>query len=72
VKEEMGRRKIKPNYDVLVELLHQEEMSQEEQNRFIQKVLGVDSPREVVLKLMKTEEQRRELLEFLQRGSDEV
>jgi len=81
----MGRRKIKPNYDVLVELLHREEMSQEEQERFIQKflgvsspeevaqkLLGVDSPKGVVLKLMKTEEQRRELLELLQRGSDEV
>jgi len=50
VKSEMGRRKIKPNYDVLVELLHQEEMSQEERDRFIQKFLGVSSPEEAAQK----------------------
>jgi hypothetical protein len=52
VKREMGRRKIKPNYDVLVELLHQEEMSQEERDRFIQKFLGVSSPEEAAQKLL--------------------
>ncbi len=52
VKKEMGRRKIKPNYDVLVELLHQEEMSQEEQERFIQKLLGVGSQKEVAQKAL--------------------
>jgi hypothetical protein len=48
----MRRRKIKPNYDVLVELLHQEEMSQEERDRFIQKFLGVSSPEEAAQKLL--------------------
>jgi len=52
MKREMGRRKIKPNYDVLIELLHQEEMSQEERDRFIQKFLGVSSPEEAAQKLL--------------------
>jgi hypothetical protein len=50
VKTEMGRRKIKPNYDVLVELLS--DMSQEERDRFIQKFLGVSSPEEVAQKAL--------------------
>jgi len=32
----------------------------------VERILGVDSPKEAVLKLVKTKEQQRELLEFLQ------
>ncbi len=52
VKKEMGRRKIKPNYDVFIELLHREGMSPEEQERFIQQFLGVSSPEEVAQKAL--------------------
>lgn len=50
VKSEMGRRILKPNYDVFIEFL--QEMSQEEQERFIQKFLGVGSPEEAAQKLL--------------------
>jgi hypothetical protein len=46
---EMGRRKIKPNFDVLVELL---DMTQEDKERFVQKLFGVDSPEEAAQKLL--------------------
>jgi len=69
VKKEMGRKVIKPNYDVFIEFL--QEMPREEQERFVQKFLGVTSPEEAALKLIKTEEQRKELLELLQGGNEE-
>jgi len=50
VKREMGRRILKPNYDVFIEFL--QEMSQEERDRFIQKFLGVSSPEEVAQKAL--------------------
>jgi len=50
VKREMGKRRIRPNYDVLVGFL--QDMSQEEKDRFIQKVLGVSSPEEVAQKVL--------------------
>ena len=52
VKSEMGRRKIRPNYDVLSELLHKEGMSQEEKEIFVQKFFGVASPKEVAQKAL--------------------
>jgi len=50
VKREMGRRILKPNYDVFIEFL--QEMSPEEQERFIQKFLGVSSLEEVAQKAL--------------------
>ncbi len=52
VKSEMGRRKIRPNYDILIELLHKEGMSQEEKEIFVQKFFGVASPKEVAQKAL--------------------
>ncbi len=56
VKSQMGRRIIKPNYDIFVEFL--QEMPQEDKERFIQKLLGVDSIEEAILKLTEAKEQQ--------------
>jgi len=74
---------LRPNYDNLVEVID-ENLPPEVKIEFIQKLLHVDSPEvgaqkllradsleEVVLKLAKTKEQQKELLEFLQRNLEE-
>ena len=69
VKSEMGRKILKPNYDVFIEFL--QEMSQEEQERFIQKFLGVSSPEEAAQKLLgvsSTQEALRKLSTLAHQG----
>jgi len=70
VKEQMGRKVWKPDYDKLAGYLH-EGMPPEIREKFVQAFLGVDSPEEAVLKLAKTKEQQKKLLEFLQRNLEE-
>ncbi|MFQ6039591.1 MAG: hypothetical protein ACE5PV_01940 [Candidatus Poribacteria bacterium] len=70
MKKQMGRKVWKPDYDQLAEYLH-EGMPPEIREKFIQSLLRVDSPEEAVLKLIKTKEQQKRLLEFLQRNLDD-
>ena len=83
VRRQMGRKVWRPDYDQLAEYLH-EGMPPDIKIKFIQsllradspevgaqKVLGVDSPKEAVLKLARTKEQRKELLEFLRQDLEE-
>jgi len=67
VKKEMGRRKIKMDYGAIAEVL--EPPTPEEMAKFIQKVLGVSSPKEAFLELTralaKTKGEQKELLELL-------
>ena len=69
VKREMGR-KVRPNYDNLAELID-ETFPPEVKIKFIQKLLRVDSLEEAALKLARTKEQPKELLEFLRRNLEE-
>jgi len=66
----MGRKALKPNYDKLAELLY-ESFPPEVKIKFVQKLFRVDSLKEAVLKLARTREQQKELLEFLRRNLDE-
>ena len=83
VRRQMGRKVWRPDYDQLAEYLH-EGMPPDIKIKFIQsllhadspevgaqRILGVDSPKEVVLKLARTKEQRKELLEFLRQDLEE-
>jgi len=83
VRRQMGRKVWRPDYDQLAEYLN-EGMPQDIKLKFIQsllradspevgaqKFLGVDSPKEAVLKLARTKEQRQELLEFLRKDLEE-
>lgn len=70
MKEQMGRKVWKPDYDKLAGYLH-EGMPPEIREKFVQAFLGVDSPEEAVLKLAKTKEQQKKLLELLQRNLEE-
>jgi len=83
VKEEMGRKALRPNYDNLAELID-ETFPPEVKFKFIQKLLHADSPEvgvqkllradsleETVLKLARTKEQPKEWLESLQRSLEE-
>jgi len=83
VKEEMGRKALRPNYDNLAELIDKT-FPPEVKMKFVQKLLRVDSleegaqkllhvdsPKEAVLKLARTKEQQQELLEFLRRNLEE-
>jgi hypothetical protein len=67
VKEQMGRRVLRPNYDNLAEVID-ETFPPEIKIKFIQKLLHAESLEETVLKLAKTKEQQKELLEFLRRN----
>ena len=66
----MGRKVLRPNLDNLVELID-ENLSPEVNIEFIQNFLHVDPPKEMVLKLAKTEQKQKQLLEFLQRNLEE-
>jgi len=66
----MGRKVLRPNYDKVAEWLY-ENMPPEIRGKVLQKLLGVDSLEEMVLKLAKTKEQQKQLLEFLQRNLEE-
>lgn len=66
----MGRRVLRPNYDNLAEVIN-ETFPPEIKIKFIQKLLHADSLKEVVLKLARTKEQQKELLEFLRRNLEE-
>jgi len=83
MKKQMGRKVWKPDYDKLAGYLY-EDMPPEIKIKFIQsflhadspemsvqRILGVDSLDEAVLKLVKTKEQQKRLLEFLQRNLDD-
>ena len=83
VKREMGRKVWKPDYDKVAKWLY-EGMPPEIRDKFIQaflnvdspeegaqRLLGVDSLEETVLKLARTKEQQKQLLEFLQRNLEE-
>ncbi|MFQ6042657.1 MAG: hypothetical protein ACE5PV_17510 [Candidatus Poribacteria bacterium] len=67
VKEQMGRRILRPNYDNLAEVID-ENLPPEVKIKFIQELLSADSVEEAVLKLAKTKEQPKELLESIQRN----
>ena len=66
----MGRKVLRPDYGKVAEWLH-EGMPPEIREKFIQAILRVDSPEEAVLKLVKTKEQQKRLLELLQRNLDD-
>ena len=83
VKIQMGRKVWKPDYEQLAGYLR-EGMPPEIQIKFIQsllstdppevsiqRILGVDSLKEVILKLARTREQQKELLELLRRNLEE-
>ena len=70
VKRQMGRKILRPDYDKVAEWLY-EGMPPDIRDKVAQKLLGVDSPREAVLKLARMEEQPKELLEFLRRNLEE-
>ncbi len=83
VKRQMGRKVWKPDYAQLAGYLH-EGMPPDIKIKFIQsllhadspevgaqRILGVDSPKDAVLKLARTKEQRKELLEFLRQDLEE-
>ncbi|MFQ6042656.1 MAG: hypothetical protein ACE5PV_17505, partial [Candidatus Poribacteria bacterium] len=59
VKEQMGRRVLRPNYDNLAEVID-ETFPPEIKIKFIQKLLGVDSLEEAILKLSRAKEQQKE------------
>ena len=71
VKKQMGRKALKPDYDKVAEWLY-EGMPPEIRDKFVQAFLRVDSIEEAVLKLARTKEQQRELLEFLRRNLEEI
>ena len=79
----MGRKVLKPNYDKVAQWLY-ESMPPEIRGKFAQKllsfdppevsaqrILGVDSLDEAILKLARAKEQPEELLEFLRRHLEE-
>ena len=70
MKKQMRRKVWKPDYDGLAGYLR-EDMPTEIKIKFIQSLLRVDSLEEAVLKLVKTKEQPKRLLEFLQRNLDD-
>ena len=62
VKREMGRKIWRPDYDKLAEYLY-EGMPPEIREKVAQRLLGVDSPEEAILKLAKAKENQEELVE---------
>jgi len=83
VKEQMARKVWKPDYNKVAEWLYegmppeirgevlQKLLSFDPPEVNVQKILGVDSLEEMVLKLAKTKEQQKQLLEFLRRNLEE-
>ena len=70
VKEEMGRKALRPNYDNLAEVIDKT-FPPEVKIKFIQKLFHADSLEETVLELARTKEQPKEWLELLQRNLEE-
>ena len=63
------RRKIwKPDLDATAELI--QKLDENEIETFFQKVFHVSSLEEVIVKLIKTEEQRKKVLELLQQDGE--